>query len=202
MRTFPCIYDVVWPLSQAHLVAHEEHTIMVAQLIRSIEAEQFKDVPEFRAGDSVRVHAKVVEGTRERIQVFEGVVIRRRAGGINENFTVRRMAAHGVGVERTFLIHSPRIDHIEVTRFGKVRRSKLYYLRGLTGRAARITERRRDLSAAAAKQSARAAQLEEDRIVAELAEQEAAQAAPETTDEVEPETTSEVAATEETHEEA
>ncbi len=116
---------------------------MVAQLIRSVEAEQYKsEVPAFGPGDTVRVHAKVVEGTRERIQVFEGVVIRRRAGGINENFTVRRIASHGVGVERTFLIHSPRIDRIEVTRRGRVRRAKLYYLRGLTGRAARIKERR------------------------------------------------------------
>lgn len=121
---------------------------MVAQLIRSIEQEQYRDIPEFGAGDTVRVHAKVVEGTRERIQVFEGVVIRRRGGGINENFTVRRMAAHGIGVERTFLIHSPRIERIEVTRFGRVRRAKLYYLRGLTGRAARISERRRDLNKA------------------------------------------------------
>ena len=117
---------------------------MVAQLIRSIEQEQFKDVPQFSAGDNVRVHAKVVEGSRERVQVFEGVVIRRRAGGINENFTVRRMAAHSIGVERTFLIHSPRIDKIEVTRYGRVRRANLYFLRGRTGRAARITERRRD----------------------------------------------------------
>jgi len=124
---------------------------MVAQLIRSLESEQFKDVPQFGAGDTVRVHAKVVEGTRERIQVFEGVVIRRRAGGINENFTVRRIAAHGIGVERTFLIHSPRIDRIEVTRFGHVRRAKLYYLRGRTGKAARIVERRRDLNKAVAK---------------------------------------------------
>jgi large subunit ribosomal protein L19 len=117
---------------------------MVAQLIRSLESEQFKaDVPEFGPGDTVRVHAKVVEGSRERIQVFEGVVIRRRSGGINENFTVRRIASHGIGVERTFLIHSPRIDRIEVTRTGKVRRAKLYYLRGRTGRAARIKERRR-----------------------------------------------------------
>jgi len=117
---------------------------MVAQLIRSIESEQFKsDIPTFGPGDTVRVHAKVVEGNRERIQVFEGVVIRRRSGGINENFTVRRIASHGIGVERTFLIHSPRIDKIEVTRFGQVRRAKLYYLRGLTGRAARIRERRR-----------------------------------------------------------
>ena len=116
---------------------------MVAQLIRSVESEQFKaEVPAFGPGDTVRVHAKVVEGNRERIQVFEGVVIRRRAGGINENFTVRRIASHGVGVERTFLIHSPRIEKIEVTRRGRVRRAKLYYLRGLTGKAARIKERR------------------------------------------------------------
>ena len=122
---------------------------MVAQLIRSLEEVQFKsDVPEFGPGDTVRVHAKVVEGTRERVQVFEGVVIRRRNGGINENFTVRRIAAHGIGVERTFLVHSPRIDKIEVTRFGRVRRAKLYYLRGRTGKAARIVERRRDLSKA------------------------------------------------------
>jgi large subunit ribosomal protein L19 len=116
---------------------------MVAQLVREIEGEQLKsDVPDFGSGDTVRVHAKVVEGTRERIQVFEGVVIRRRGGAVNENFTVRRIASHGIGVERTFLINSPRIDKIEVTRKGRVRRAKLYYLRGLTGRAARIKERR------------------------------------------------------------
>ncbi len=116
---------------------------MVAQMIRAMESEQFKDDrPDFGPGDTVRVHAKVVEGTRERIQVFEGVVIRRRSGGINENFTVRRIASHGIGVERTFLLHSPRIDHIELTRRGRVRRAKLYYLRGLTGKAARIKERR------------------------------------------------------------
>lgn len=120
---------------------------MVAQLIRSVESEQFKEnIPQFGAGDNVRVHARVVEGTRERIQMFEGVVIRRRAGGINENFTVRRIASHGIGVERTFLIHSPRIEKIEVLRHGRVRRAKLYYLRGLTGRAARIKERRRPLA--------------------------------------------------------
>ncbi len=123
---------------------------MVAQLIRSLESEQFKDdVPSFGPGDTVRVHAKVVEGNRERIQIFEGVVLRRRAGGINENFTVRRIASHGIGVERTFLLHSPRIDRIEVTRHGRVRRAKLYYLRGLTGKAARIKERRRPLVGAA-----------------------------------------------------
>ena len=203
MRTFPCLYDIFWPLAQADLVAHEEHTIMVAQLIRSIEAEQFKDVPEFRAGDNVRVHAKVVEGTRERIQVFEGVVIRRRAGGINENFTVRRIASHGIGVERTFLIHSPRIERIEVVRFGKVRRSKLYYLRGLTGRAARITERRRDLSAVAARQAERAALLEEERIAAELAAQQEAEqaAAVAAADDVAPEVAEDAPAVEEAGEE-
>jgi large subunit ribosomal protein L19 len=124
----------------------KERREMVVDVIRSLEQEQVKDIPEFGSGDTVRVHAKVVEGSRERVQVFEGVVIRRRSGGINENFTVRRMAAHGIGVERTFLINSPRIDKIEVVRHGRVRRAKLYYLRGRTGRAARIAERRRDLN--------------------------------------------------------
>ncbi|WP_188205786.1 50S ribosomal protein L19 [Alkalibacillus aidingensis] len=99
------------------------------------------DVPEFRAGDSVKVHVKVVEGNRERIQVFEGVVIKRRGGGISETFTVRKIS-YGVGVERTFPVHSPRVDKIEVSRRGKVRRAKLYYLRDLRGKAARIPERR------------------------------------------------------------
>jgi large subunit ribosomal protein L19 len=117
---------------------------MTAQMIQALEKEQLKEfLPQFGAGDTVRVHAKVVEGNRERIQVFEGVVIRRRSGGVNENFTVRRIASHGIGVERTFLINSPRIDKIEVIRSGKVRRAKLYYLRDLTGKAARIKERRR-----------------------------------------------------------
>lgn len=112
--------------------------------IRELEQEFLKDdIPNFGPGDNVRVHYRVVEGTRERIQPFEGVVIRRRGGGINENFTVRRIASHGIGVERTFPIHGPRIDHIEVLRHGRVRRAKLYYLRGRTGRAARIVERRR-----------------------------------------------------------
>ena len=120
---------------------------MAVDVIRSLEQEQQKEAPNFGPGDTVRVHAKVVEGSRERVQVFEGVVIRRRGGGINENFTVRRMAAHAIGVERTFLINSPRIEKIEVTRYGRVRRANLYYLRGRTGRAARITERRRDRDA-------------------------------------------------------
>lgn len=100
------------------------------------------DVPEFGVGDTVRVGVRVVEGTKERIQVFEGVVMRRRSGSINESFTVRRIAAHGIGVERTFLINSPRIDKIDVVRRGKVRRAQLYYLRGLSGKEARIKEKR------------------------------------------------------------
>jgi large subunit ribosomal protein L19 len=100
------------------------------------------DVPEFGVGDTVRVGVRVVEGTKERIQVFEGVVMRRRGGNINESFTVRRIAAHGIGVERTFLINSPRIDKIDVVRRGKVRRAQLYYLRGLSGKEARIKEKR------------------------------------------------------------
>jgi large subunit ribosomal protein L19 len=136
-------FDAAATQRRRHRRARGIGEAMVAQLIRSVEAEQFKaNVPDFGPGDTVRVHAKVVEGSRERIQVFEGVVIRRRGGGINENFTVRRIASHGIGVERTFLLHSPRIDRVEVTRRGRVRRAKLYYLRGLTGRAARIKERR------------------------------------------------------------
>ncbi|NJP36375.1 50S ribosomal protein L19 [Alkalicoccus luteus] len=111
------------------------------QLIRDITKEQLKsDIPEFRAGDTVRVHAKVVEGTRERIQVFEGVVIKRRGSGVSSTFTVRKVS-YNVGVERTFPVHSPRIDKLEVKRRGKVRRAKLYYLRSLRGKAARIPER-------------------------------------------------------------
>ena len=97
------------------------------------------DIADFGPGDTVRVHAKVVEGERERTQVFEGVVIRRRKAGSSSNFTVRRIT-HDVGVERTFPIYSPRVEKVEVVRKGKVRRAKLYYLRGRTGRAARIKE--------------------------------------------------------------
>lgn len=116
---------------------------MSQQILDEIERRQFKEtLPEFRVGDTVRIGVRVVEGNRERTQEFEGVVIRRRSSGINENFTVRRIASHGIGVERTFLLHSPRLESIKVVRTGKVRRAKLYYLRGLTGKAARIKERR------------------------------------------------------------
>jgi len=111
-------------------------------IIQALEQEQLrKDIPSFKPGDTVRVHVKVVEGNRERIQVFEGVVITRQGGGVRETFTVRRVS-YGVGVERTFPVHSPRIEKIEVMRRGIVRRAKLYYLRNLTGKAARIKEKR------------------------------------------------------------
>lgn len=111
-------------------------------IIEALEQEQLRqDIPVFRPGDTVRVHVKVVEGTRERIQLFEGVVINRKSGGVRETFTVRRIS-YGVGVERTFPVHSPRIEKIEVVRKGIVRRAKLYYLRSLTGKAARIKEKR------------------------------------------------------------
>jgi len=110
-------------------------------IVQQIGREQLRsDIPEFRPGDTVKVHVKVIEGQRERIQVFEGVVIKRRGTGISETFTVRKIS-YGVGVERTLPLHSPKIDHIEVARRGKVRRAKLYYLRNLRGKKARIKEK-------------------------------------------------------------
>jgi large subunit ribosomal protein L19 len=115
----------------------------VQDIIRSIEEEHIKkDLPDFRPGDTVKVHVKVVEGNRERIQVFEGTVLKIRGAGLSRTFTVRRIS-YGVAVERTFLLHSPRIARIEITRRGKVRRARLYYLRGLTGKKARVKEKRR-----------------------------------------------------------
>jgi large subunit ribosomal protein L19 len=111
-------------------------------VIRDIEtAQKRSDVPAFRGGDTIRVHAKVIEGDKERIQVFEGVVLSRHGAGIRDTVLVRKVS-NGVGVERTFLVHSPRLDKIEVMRRGKVRRAKLYYLRNLSGKAARIKEDR------------------------------------------------------------
>jgi large subunit ribosomal protein L19 len=118
-------------------------------VLQTLEHEQVKKlaegrpVPEFRAGDTVRVGIKVVEGERERVQLFEGVCIGRKNAGVNSNFTLRKIS-YGEGVERVFPLYSPRVTTIEVVRRGKVRRAKLYYLRGLTGKAARITERARD----------------------------------------------------------
>ncbi len=115
-----------------------------------VEIKPNRNIPSFRSGDTVRVHVKVVEGERERIQVFEGVVIRKKRGGINSNFTVRRVS-HGIGVERVFPYHSPLIARVEVTKVGRVRRARLYYLRERVGKAARIRvgsrERFEDLAA-------------------------------------------------------
>ena len=127
-------------------------------LLLAVENAQLrKDIPEIRSGDTVRLQVKVVEGNRERLQPFEGVVMRLRGGGVNRNFTVRRIT-HGVGVERTFLINSPRIEKIDVIRHARVRRKQLYYLRGLTGKAARLKELRPMTSKeAAAKEATKAA---------------------------------------------
>jgi large subunit ribosomal protein L19 len=114
---------------------------MSMSVIDKIDLEQMRfDHPEFRAGDTVRVHIRIVEGTKERIQVFEGVVIKRKRGMMNASFTVRKIS-HGVGVEKTFALHSPRLEKIEVVTRGRVRRSRLYYLRERRGKAARIRER-------------------------------------------------------------
>jgi len=112
----------------------------MSEIIRSIEQAQLRtDLPDFNVGDTLRVYVKVVEGSRERLQAFEGTVIAKRNGSSRETFTVRRVS-YGIGVERTFPLHSPRVDHIEVIRRGKVRRAKLYYLRNLQGKAAKIKE--------------------------------------------------------------
>ena len=110
-------------------------------LINEITAQQLKERPDFRAGDTVKVFVKIVEGDTHRIQVFEGLVIKRQGSGISESFTVRKVS-YGIGVERTFPIHTPSIDHIEVLRHGKVRRARLFYIRDLSAKASRIKERR------------------------------------------------------------
>jgi large subunit ribosomal protein L19 len=120
----------------------------MSQIIDSLERAQLRKVPRFEPGDRVRVHFQVVEGNRRRTQVFEGIVIRRQGSGVRETFTVRKLS-FGVGVERTFPVHSPKIERIEVAARGDVRRAKLYYLRGRVGRAARVRERRFDARAAA-----------------------------------------------------
>ena len=116
----------------------------MSEIIKSIDKAQLRtDRPDFNVGDTLRVFVKVVEGNRERLQAFEGTVIARRNGSCRETFTVRRVS-YGIGVERTFPLHSPRVDHIEIIRRGKVRRAKLYYLRGLQGKAAKIKDVSRD----------------------------------------------------------
>ena len=124
-------------IKNIHLMKEE---LTVNEIIRNIEAAQLKaEVPVFHVGDTVRVHAKIKEGTRERIQVFEGTVLKRQNGGARETFTVRKNS-NGIGVEKTWPVHSPFVDKIEVVRRGKVRRAKLYYLRGRVGKAAKVKE--------------------------------------------------------------
>jgi len=123
-------------------VAPGEETISMSDIINSLDAQSLRDdIPDFRPGDTVRVHVKVVEGNRSRVQVFTGPVISRTGGGLQEAFTVRKVS-FGVGVERTFPLHSPIIDKIEIERRGDVRRAKLYYLRNLRGKKAKIKEKR------------------------------------------------------------
>ncbi len=112
-------------------------------LIKAVQAPVNTKIPELHPGDNISVHLRIIEGNKERIQEFKGTVIRLRKGGNDANFTVRRLAAHGIGVERTFLLRSPRIDKVEVFRQSKVRRAQLYYLRDLRGKAARLKEKRR-----------------------------------------------------------
>lgn len=115
----------------------------MVDLVRSLEQSQLKaELPDVRPGDTVRVHNRIVEGNQERVQVFQGTVIRVRKGGASASFTVRRIASHGVGVERTFLLHSPRVEKVEVLRRAHVRRAKLYFLRRRRGKKARLREKR------------------------------------------------------------
>jgi large subunit ribosomal protein L19 len=133
----------------------------MSTIIDSLERQQLRRVPRFQAGDRVRVHFQVVEGNRRRTQVFEGVVIKRQGEGVRETFTVRKNS-FGVGVERTFPLHTPKIEKIEIAARGDVRRAKLYYLRGRVGRAARVRERRFDPAAAAELQAQEAALAEQE----------------------------------------
>ncbi len=115
---------------------------MKEHILQAVAGPVNENIPKLKPGDSVNVHVRISEGGKERIQEFKGTVIRSRKGGNDANFTVRRVASHGVGVERTFLLRSPRIEKVEVTRRAKVRRAQLYYLRGLTGKKARLKEKR------------------------------------------------------------
>ena len=148
-------------------------------IIKSIEHEQLKNkIPELKIGDTVRVHQKIKEGNRERIQVFEGIIIKKQGGGVNATFTVRKIA-YGVGVEKTFLVHSPMVEKVELVRVGKARRAKLYYLRDRVGKAAKTKENT-------------GARIEnrEITIKADLAEEAPVEAAPEEAPAVETETPS------------
>jgi large subunit ribosomal protein L19 len=132
-------------LFRRHLLAANLWGDDVMNLVESLERQMAKpnpNIPVLSPGDTVRVYVRIVEGDRERVQPFQGTLIRMHKGSVNANFTVRRIASHGVGVERTFLLHSPRLEKVEVLRHAKVRRAQLYYLRNLRGKAARLKERR------------------------------------------------------------
>ena len=144
--------------------------------IQELERRQLREVPRFKAGDTVRVHFRVIEGNRQRIQVFEGIVIKRQGAGVRETFTVRKKS-FGVGVERTFPLHSPKIDKIEVAAIGDVNRAKLYYLRGKVGKKARVRELRQD----GPRGAARAAQKQEA-APSEVSEPESSEAVEEATE--------------------
>ncbi len=142
----------------------------MSNVIQDLERAQMRDVPRFKAGDTVRVHFQVIEGQRRRVQVFEGIVIKRQGSGARETFTVRRISS-GVGVERTFPLHSPKIEKIEVLAIGDVNRAKLYYLRGRVGKKARVRERRygagSELPAAAKAETDEAELVEPDEAAVE-----------------------------------
>ena len=149
----------------------------MSTIIQDLERRQLREVPRFKAGDTVRVHFKVIEGNRQRIQVYEGIVIKRQGAGVRETFTVRKNS-FGVGVERTFPLHSPKIDKIDVTAIGDVNRAKLYYLRGRVGKKARIREIRQDRTKGAAAKVAPEAVEPEEVEPEEIEPQEAEAAEP------------------------
>ncbi len=148
----------------------------MSKVIEALEREQLRQVPQFKAGDTVRVHFKVIEGQRQRIQVFEGIVLKRQGAGARETFTVRKQS-FGVGVERTFPLHSPKIEKIDVAAIGDVNRAKLYYLRGKVGKKARVRELRQDRAPKAV-----AAPPEPEVAASDVSEPEAPEPVEETTD--------------------
>src|SRR5881296_3201130 len=150
----------------------------MSNVIQDLERAQLRSVPRFKAGDTVRVHFQVIEGTRRRVQVFDGIVIKRQGSGIRETFTVRKIS-FGVGVERTFPVHSPTIARLELLQRGRVRRAKLYYLRDLRGKKARIRERRIDDAKLAAMEEEAAARIAGAEAEAADSEAEAAETGPE-----------------------
>jgi large subunit ribosomal protein L19 len=160
----------------------------MSNIIDSIERAQLRQVPRFKAGDTVRVHFQVIEGSRRRVQVFEGIVIKRQGSGVRETFTVRKHSS-GVGVERTFPLHSPKIEKIEVTAIGDVNRAKLYYLRDRVGKKARVRQKRYGVAAAEVQRAAEPTAAEEEPVLEEPVseepvEAEAAEAAEAPADEI------------------